>query len=141
MGSPEQELLAKLAPRIQNEEVALVSEDDILERMNQHFPFVGSKVDWDQLEDTGHWTNDAGNARSILTEVFNNYRVEQGSKLFVVGDSAMGSALSTDAESLLMFIEDVVELPQHTYVVPPDMGWVLCFSMEGFIDAGRKQRD
>jgi len=133
--SPEQELLIKLAPRIELGEVAVVSEDDILAKMNQELPFCGSKIDWESLEDKVHWACDDLDSTSILAEVFNKYEVDLDAKLIVVGDSAMGSALLTDAQNLVGFIQEVTELPQHTYVLPLEMGWVLCYSMEGFVDA------
>lgn len=135
MVSPEQELLIKLAPRIELGEVAVVSEDDILAKMNQELPFCGSKIDWESLEDKVHWACDDLDSTSILAEVFNKYEVDLDAKLIVVGDSAMGSALLTDAQNLVGFIQEVTELPQHTYVLPLEMGWVLCYSMEGFVDA------
>jgi hypothetical protein len=150
----EDELLQKMGSDVATGSIQIVQDSQqFVSLISQNFPFVGSKISWSRVPDhivsQVEWQDDFSQtenkteistyADAILGFFDNAMKATQSADnadIIVLGDSAMNIALHLSAGTLRKYLLDIVDLPQHTYVIPPDASWCLTFTLEGYMDFG-----
>lgn len=139
--TPSDYLRAAIEPLILAGSVELLQDErPFIDLIEKNFPFVGSKIDWDRVP--GAVTKKL-NAQSFVSECLEFLKdrlkqtaISQSAKVVVLGDSAMEQAVATHAGMLETLMPEVLELPQHTYVIALGGEWCMTFTMEGYADFG-----
>ncbi len=150
----EEELLQALQSDINSGSIRVISESQqYADLISQNFPFVGNKIDWSKVP--GHtvaqldWRKGYMHAEksiekleyidaifSFFDNILRKTHTPDVTDLIVLGDGTMDIALQLPAGILRKHLLDVVELPQHTYIIPPDVSWCLTYTTEGYMDFG-----
>ena len=106
----------------------------------QYYPFIGSKINWSMVSGHFHEKISVERFRESIHGFFNKIvqlqQLSQENTVIVVSDSAIDVALVLSVDPLQTYLEDIISLPQHTFVVPKDVSWCACFTMEGDMDFG-----
>lgn len=136
---PYGDFLAQCAPLVASGAIRRVSESDLVARIRSRLPFSGSKIAWSKMRNVLSKRVPGGDLvqqgiRDFVGEALGFLPVNAG--LMVVGDSAMTEALIMTKETLMDVAGHLFDLPQHTYIVNPEVDWCLVFSMEGWMDFG-----
>lgn len=130
----------RLSDELDNGEIRINEGNSIFEEINKSFPFIGSSIDWAKvpysIDDNADAEDYFSSATSFLERITNRMGFNDSDAIIVVGDSAMEVALSLSLETLKRHLEDFLILPQHTYIVSPDVSWCVCFRMEGNMSFG-----
>jgi hypothetical protein len=102
------------------------------------YPACGSKIDWRQVDrsklssaDITDWERYLPAALSFLQEVTEQGELSGDLEVVVIGDSSMEGALVMRLDAVFACLESLLEMPQHTYVLPRDGRWCAVFTMEG----------
>jgi hypothetical protein len=139
--TPEQDLLRKIAPEIEAQLIVVSTDAEAyFNVLEEHFPLGGSKIAWSKVPGSCKEKINYDDELSVLTffDVAMSALGQRASnKVIAVGDSAMEVALSASVEIMRRRLYDIISLPQHTYIVPPDVSWCLSYTMEGDMVYGR----
>ncbi|WP_369986703.1 hypothetical protein [Pseudomonas xanthosomatis] len=100
--------------------------------INEKFEFKGSFVDWSTLDRHQSLTLKTINGEALLPYLKTNQ-----SKVLIIGDSLIEESYEIDQRYLELAIQILSEIPQHTYLLPVDLSWILCIKSDGGIDIGR----
>jgi hypothetical protein len=118
--------------------------DRCFRMLERRFPVVGSKIDWGQVPgavvrqtDPTNPVCEATDAATILSDVARDESLSEAQIVIVIGDSAMEQAMAMPFATLRVSIRELLELPQHLYVMPEDASWCFSFTMEGDLAFGR----
>jgi len=112
--------------------------------IESNFPFVGSKIDWSKVSGSVQKTqNPEGNvakqSKEFMIEQLAIYKIPADSEISIIGDGAIECVLKTTIEIFTEnFAKEILELPQHVYLIPEDGAWCMSFSMEGDMNFGRR---
>ena len=140
ISSPEGKLLSRLKDEFDNGEVRLSEGSSIFREINQSFPFIGSSINWAKVPNSVDEKADAEDyfpsATSFIERITARMGFNDSDTIIVVGDSAMELALSLSLGTFKGHLEDFLIMPQHTYIVSPDVSWCACFRMEGNMSFG-----
>ena len=110
--------------------------------IERRFPFFGSKIDWDEIPsslffDLTSLKNNKNAHNSMLKEGFKTiYQtvlemgLNEDQEIIIVGDSIFDIALRMPLGKLPELYWELFELPQHTYIIPPDASWCINFTFE-----------
>ena len=138
--APQSQLLFAMKPEIALGKIVVSDENRIIQAINNSFPFVGSGIDWKNVPGSIQEESSVDDyfsfARSFLEKAADRIGLEETDVVVVVGDSAMGVALSLTIEDLRKYLDEILLMPQHTYIVSPDVRWCICFRMEGYVGFG-----
>lgn len=135
----EEELLVRLGPELERAEVSVgPSSADVVDVIESRFPLVGSKIDWDSVpgaivKRVMRRENDAyaASALNFVRELLGAGRIDGLQAVLVVGDGPVDVVLSMTVEVLMKCLARILDVPQHTYVTPPDGRWCIVMTMEG----------
>ena len=139
------ELITTLKPQI-NEGTVLIDEDfnTYFTRIEDKFPFMGSKINWEQLKSSVEVKADDINSilevKNKLKDIMGRFCSDTAIMITVVGDNAMDFALKMSMDSFYENMELIMELPQHVYIAPENFDWCACISMEGYISCGLAEK-
>ena len=137
-------LLDSLAELIDRGSI-LIDKDERLyiELIDQNFPFAGSKIDWSAVdgsifEQASHETF-VSDCKCFVKRVLELELNEVASdvRVAMVGDGVMDLVLITEIRLLEKVLEQVLEFPQHIYLIPLDANWCFSFTMEGNMAFGQ----
>lgn len=134
--TPYENLLLAISPLIQSGKVLLLGDEELcVGVIEKSFPFVGAKIDWSQIPGA---VIKVANEQDFVTECLEFLRFQIGNEgisplahVFIIGDSAMEKAMATQVRFLEALLMEVLELPQHTYIVSLNGEWCMTFTMEG----------
>ena len=131
------DLLGAISAHVRDGGVRIVDDDKCyIDMIESGFPFVGSRIDWGQLGDVRFEVMESKDSFSkqcfdFLLSVRTSRSISDSEEVVVLGDSCMEYAVVTSVRKLIDIIEDIVDLPQHTYVVESQGCWCMVFTMEG----------
>jgi len=137
----EEELLSELRSLISNGKIKV--EDDSSKyflELSQSYPTFGSKIDWDEIENSEVEDATGEDCDSQFVLFFKKIIREnqlQG-ECIVIGDSAVSMALTTDVNTLSFVLLDIIEIPQHHYILAKDLSWCMAYTMEREMAFGYK---
>ena len=134
-------LIMTLKPQIDASVVTIDNNFDIyFTKVEENFPFFGSKIDWERIKNSVEIKIDNINSmpevKNKLKDAIGRFCSDDATMITVIGDSAMDFALKMTIKSLYSNIEAILELPQHVYIAPKHFDWCVCISMEGYISSG-----
>lgn len=138
----EDEFLSAMAPLIQEGSIELWGDETpFIELIEKNFPFVGSKIDWQQVP--GVITKNI-NAHAFVPECLAfikdqliRFEIPPLTKVVVIGDGVLNQAIAARVEVLELLMSEILNLPQHTYIIELNGEWCMAFTMEGYADFGR----
>jgi hypothetical protein len=141
--TPEQDLLKILKPEIEARQIVVfANSDQYFRALEEYFPLFGSKIDWSKVfcacEEKINYNQFEMSVLGFFDKAAEALGLHAASAMIFIGDSAMDVALSTTAEIMRRYLIDVVDMPQHTYIVPQDVSWCLSYTMEGNMAYGRR---
>lgn len=135
-------LLEKIKISPSAERITTSVEDDkkYFDAIWQFFPFVGSKIDWLQVPHSFYEQIDRDNyhqsIHGFLDQIIDKTNVLENDLVVILGDSVLDVAITMPVSVLSEYLDDIVRLPQHTYIVPQNLSWCATYTMEGFMDFG-----
>jgi hypothetical protein len=101
--------------------------------INERFPFVGSKIDWTSVSgsivEKLSSTDEILQCKAFMSSCLRG--MDGKSPVVVVGDGLMNFQIETTISGIAYCLDDVLGLPQHTYITSPLCEWCLVFTMEG----------
>lgn len=143
--APQERLLSDMEPEIALGKITISEENSIFDKINNFFPFNGSSIDWANVPNSVDEKPDAEDyfvsARYFLEKIIDKIALKDEDVIVVVGDSAVGVALTLTVGDLKKHLDALLTMPQHTYVVSPDISWCICFRMEGHMSFGLTPKD
>jgi hypothetical protein len=137
----ETELLIELKDKINDGEIIVADDlDRHFDEIWARFPFVGSKIDWNQVPDSftirigaSDWSE---TANKFILHVIEQTCLKSSDFVIVLGDSAVDVVLQIATSVLPQSIISIASLPQHTYITNDVKDWCAVISMEGYMDFG-----
>ncbi|MFP3496450.1 hypothetical protein SB759_19660 [Pseudomonas sp. SIMBA_059] len=109
-----------------------IEQDSVINKIHKHVPFSGSKIIWKSLKSSLNLGSEPSDSSIfLLAEEINKVT---SADLIFIGDSACDDAYSIGHEHLTQTLRIFSELPQHTYIVSPEINWIACISFEGHLD-------
>ena len=134
---------------IQSGVVKIEGEDtQYVNKLENRYPFVGSKIDWKEVPDSLDFNLMSLKASKVAYEItlkegfnkiYNTIR-EMGYKdeyeIVIIGDNIFDVALRMSLGKLPQMYQELFELPQHTYIIPPDASWCINYTFEDYLYFG-----
>ena len=137
---PFNDLLLYLNPFINNGNIKILdNEDYFINIIENNFSFVGSKINWTQV--TGSIVKKGisiDGASKFLNDKLSDGSIYNLESIVIIGDGAMDCAFRTQVQYAILFLDQVVSIPQHTYIVEISGRWCMVFTMEDEIAFGFK---
>ena len=112
-----------------------------IENINTHFPFVGGRINFSQLNNTKFVDSDHENisfdATNFIKSLLDNRICRNDDVVIYVGDSLTNNGYEFCLNDLLKIIPFIVrEIPQHHYVLFKDFKKIIYISFENEIKFG-----
>lgn len=127
------ELLLKLKPLEDQGLLQIRNEASVVSSINERFPFIGSKIDWNSVPGSIAKRFSSGDElvqrKSFLEDCLCDE--EATLSIAIVGDGIMHFGIETSLSNIGCCLDDVLELPQHTYITTPLCEWCMVFTTEG----------
>lgn len=119
-------------------EVTLVDEDEpYYTKLASRFPWRFGRIAWDEA---GVCISEHCTDELVLERFFSRVRSEIGyalvDPLIILGDN-MYFGVMTQWRSIVLVLGSITSLPQHLYVVPPDVSWCVNYTFEDDLYYGR----
>ena len=139
--APQLALLEELNQDIGSGKITVSNNAEVFfDEVTHRFPLEGSKIAWATMPDCISRTINYDDYNNSITDFFELVVVAAGlssaDSIIVIGDSALDVALSMSIGILRKHLINIVEMPQHTYVLPKNADWCACYTLEGFMDFG-----
>lgn len=140
--APQEQLLAILSEHIVSGQVTASTEDaeyytkELIQGFSPYFPYEGASIYQDGNPNPDPYFPYFEFARKFFEQVVKEVGLNETDFLVVVGDNAMDVALSLPLELVRRYLDDLLNMPQHAYIVPRDVAWCLCYRMEGDMGFG-----
>lgn len=137
----EEELLADLDGFIKSGDISIEDSSEVyFGRLAEVFPLGGSKINWDQVTDSIVVTASNKNDVTEWVDFFYETIDEKGlsGNLVYINDSAIDCALTMPVETLKQCIKQILEYPDHHYLIGEKYTWCMTFTMEGDMTFGFK---
>lgn len=106
--------------------------DKLVEKINQNFPFVGSKICWSSFPDSISYSKN--NADTAFAEITKKAKILEVTEIIFIGDSLTESAYKVHTMDLEKTLAMFAVVPQHTYFFSNQFNLIGCISSEGEID-------
>lgn len=107
--------------------------------INRRFPFCGSYIDWDRMPQSVYQRQTSrdplSEAKLFMRKEFERNGLPSETSVVVLGD-AVDCALRTTISGLVLIADSVLEIPQHTCIIPPDASWCLMLTFGGDMGFG-----
>ncbi|WP_395739878.1 hypothetical protein [Prosthecobacter sp.] len=130
--TPSNELRQTFAPLQDRGLIQMIDETPVVDLIERAFPFSGSKIDWDAVPGSQVKTRSSGSpvteCRTFLDECLRH--LDPSAPLLIVGDGIMDFAIAVRLGDLDCCFEEIIHLPQHTYITTPTAEWCLVVTME-----------
>lgn len=108
-------------------------------QLMKSYPASGSKIDWSRVPDSIERTEeDPALQLDQFLSFFDEVVQKAGlvGDVVYVGDSATDFALAGSMERMREALPELLEIPQHHYLIGPESSWCMCFTMEGDMGFG-----
>lgn len=108
-------------------------------QLARRYPAQGSKIDWTRVPGA---VERAESREAAQQEQFTIFFDELAAKfdlsgdVIYVGDSATDFALRGSVQHMRKVLPELLEIPQHHYIIGPEAKWCMCFTMEGDMGFG-----
>ncbi len=146
--TPREELFQILAAPLASGEIALCPPEEEEKYCHlirtyfslRSFPYPQASVlrladSHTQRESAIEW---AKRAALFLEEVAPIAKLKATVRVGVVWDDANYPILWLPFDLVMRYLEDLLWMPPHMYIFPPDVSWAICFRMEGDMGFGFK---
>ena len=126
------ELIKILEEHIEDRDFQIISSDIYVDKVNANLPFVGSRVDFELLDEYQRMFFDENEAvvafvKSIAMEA----GIAPDEKVVYLGDNVSNLTYIFSFEYLDKVIVDILDnIPEHHYFLSQDMKWILYISYE-----------
>ena len=130
------ELIKILEKHIEDRDFQIISSDIYVDKVNANLPFVGSRVDFELLDEYQRMFFDENEAvvafvKSIAIEV----GIEPNEKVVYLGDNVSNLTYIFSFKYLDKVIVDILDnIPEHHYFLSERMKWILYISYEDCAD-------
>ena len=105
--------------------------DLLVNKIKNAFVFSGSQINWSLLRESVSY-NGANPAN--LATLTRDIKTKNPTEIIFIGDSLTDHAYQVDTNDLAISLRLFSEIPQHTYVLPENLGWIACINFDGHID-------
>ena len=132
--------IKKLLTKYSIDDITIVqrTSDDYFLMVEKRFPLYGSKIDWDNVNGAIQKMSNVQSPTIFLNDIL-NFINEIGAKgnftdkdrVIVIGDSAIEEAIRMPIKILKEILKELLQLPQHLYIVHENGDWCLTVTMEG----------
>ena len=126
------ELIKILEEHIEDRDFQIISSDIYVDKVNANLPFVGSRVDFELLDEYQRMFFDENEAvvafvKSIAMEA----GIEPDEKVVYLGDNVSNLTYIFSFKYLEKVIVDILDnIPEHHYFLSERMKWILYISYE-----------
>ena len=126
------ELIKILEGHIENEDYQIITSDIYVDKVNANLPFVGSRVDFELLDEYQRMFFDENEAvvafvKSIAMEA----GIAPDEKVVYLGDNVSNLTYIFSFKYLEKVIVDILDnIPEHHYFLSERMKWILYISYE-----------
>ena len=130
------ELIKILEEHIEDRDFQIISSDIYVDKVNANLPFVGSRVDFELLDEYQRMFFDENEAvvafvKSIAMEA----GIEPDEKVVYLGDNVSNLTYIFSSKYLDKVIVDRLDnIPEHHYFLSESMKWILYISYEDCAD-------
>ena len=132
------ELIKILEEHIEDGDFQIISSDIYVDKVNANLPFVGSRVDFELLDEYQRMFFDENEAivafvKSIAMEA----GIEPDEKVVYLGDNVSNLTYIFSFKYLEKVIVDILDnIPEHHYFLSESMKWILYISYEDCAEFG-----
>jgi hypothetical protein len=132
----EEEIRAALQSPIAAGVIEIAGDDSsVVRRLEEAFPFVGSRVSWDALP--GHLAaRETRPDHADFRKFFEARRSELGGDrtAYYLSDNLLDCTLRGSLFSFERHMDAILSIPAHHYFIANDFRWCIAYTMEGDID-------
>ena len=132
------ELIKILEEHIEDGDFQIISSDIYVDKVNANLPFVGSRVDFELLDEYQRMFFDENEA---IVAFVKNIAMEAGiapdEKVVYLGDNVSNLTYIFSFKYLEKVIVDILDnIPEHHYFLSESMKWILYISYEDCAEFG-----
>ncbi|HEX4796013.1 MAG TPA: hypothetical protein VH370_19655 [Humisphaera sp.] len=131
--------LKLLTPDIERGEIRLAPEDEIVRRLAIKYPMVLGRIDWGKVPGArgllaGKPVMPLGARLDSLRLFFDRFlsaaSLAESDEVIVVGDGILDVAVHFTVRSLRAHFAELLELPQHLYIINASVDWCFNYTFE-----------
>ena len=126
------ELIKKLEKHIEDRDFQIISSDIYVDKVNANLPFVGSRVDFELLDEYQRMFFDENEAVvAFVKNIAMEARIAPDEKVVYLGDNVSNLTYIFSFKYLEKVIVDILDnIPEHHYFLSERMKWILYISYE-----------
>ena len=126
------ELIKILEEHIEDGDFQIISSDIYVDKVNANLPFVGSRVDFELLDEYQRMFFDENEAIvAFVKNIAMEARIAPDEKVVYLGDNVSNLTYIFSFKYLEKVIVDILDnIPEHHYFLSEKMKWILYISYE-----------
>lgn len=136
------EYLDTIKDEIQRGIIKIEKDDQYFSILEDMYPVVGSGIAWDEVPDAlfldleglkeNREVYDAALQKGFaeIIQRIQGLEIDEDQEVVVLGDNIFNVALRIPLKKLSDVYRGIFDLPQHTYILPPDASWCINFTFE-----------
>lgn len=126
------ELIKILEEHIEDRDFQIISSDIYVDKVNANLPFVGSRVDFELLDEYQRMFFDENEAVvAFVKNIAMEARIAPDEKVVYLGDNVSNLTYIFSFKYLEKVIVDILDnIPEHHYFLSERMKWILYISYE-----------
>jgi hypothetical protein len=126
------ELIKILEEHIEDGDFQIISSDIYVDKVNANLPFVGSRVDFELLDEYQRMFFDENEAVvAFVKNIAMEARIAPDEKVVYLGDNVSNLTYIFSFKYLEKVIVDILDnIPEHHYFLSERMKWILYISYE-----------
>lgn len=133
------EFISSVKEILDKNNIEIVDADFYIEKINEIFPFIGSKIDFSKLKKNKYIVLEKKileEATSFINSIIQENKLDLREHLIYVGDGLTGKAYKFYLRDLTNILPYILDIPQHHYIISEKYSWGLNISFENEISFG-----
>ena len=109
--------------------------------IEKRFPFTGSKISWEQVPNSVEIYVKSEEellitVLNLISELEQKNLINFKESIIIVGDGQFDFSYKLGLRDLKTILKEIIDIPQHLYLMQENANWVLAVTSGRFIDFG-----
>lgn len=131
-----------LTPYLENGDVKYIEDSHpYFEKILNKYPIGFYRIDWEKLPHREmhiekRYPNNKSDIENAVKKIFIEENILDNTMINICFDGITEGGLSMSSKLFLFFASEILNSPQHIYVMPNDAKWCLNYTMERYLYFG-----